>query len=187
MRQLLQELRQNNFGVITKDTIKMMTSVERNAENMVEVACAYMEQCTGIEAFYDSFQEKVQGSTLYILTISSVTIMPFQLLTGLFGMNFAGDDSGFGEMAELSWSYGYHMFWTIGICATLCILCTMHRKVSSLPLAALPPSHPPHTPKFRASVGSAQIAVNLMDKCYRCGGRGEAAAGVIRHKISKDI
>ena len=146
MRQLLQELRQNNFGVITKETIKMMTSVERNAENMVEVACAYMEQCTGIEAFYDSFQEKVQGSTLYILTISSVTIMPFQLLTGLFGMNFAGDDSGFGEMAELSWSYGYHMFWTIGICATLCILCTMHRKVSSLPkfpLAALlpPPTH----------------------------------------------
>ena len=38
MRQLLQELRQNNFGVITKETIKMMTSVERNAENMVEVA-----------------------------------------------------------------------------------------------------------------------------------------------------
>ena len=85
MRQLLQELRQNNFGVITKDTIKMMTSVERNAENMVEVACAYMEQCTGIESFYDSFQEKVQGSTLYILTITSVTIMPFQFLTGLFG------------------------------------------------------------------------------------------------------
>ena len=85
MRQLLQELRQNNFGVISKDAIKMMTSVERNAENMVEVGCAYMEQCVGIEAFYDSFQEKVQGSTLYILTISSVTIMPFQLLTGLFG------------------------------------------------------------------------------------------------------
>jgi Mg2+ and Co2+ transporter CorA len=89
MRQLLQELRQNNFGVITKETIKMMTSVERNAENMVEVACAYMEQCVGIESFYDSFQEKVQGSTLYILTISSVTIMPFQLLTGLFGANTA--------------------------------------------------------------------------------------------------
>eukprot|EP01052_Picozoa_sp_SAG31_P050733 SAG31_NODE_11713_length_1004_cov_1.234254_2_plen_121_part_00 len=46
-RQLLQELRQNNFGVIPKDTGKQMVSVERNAENMVEVAQAYMEQvCT---------------------------------------------------------------------------------------------------------------------------------------------
>ena len=102
MRQLLQELRQNNFGVISKETIKMMTSVERNAENMVEVACAYMEQCTGIESFYDSFQEKVQGSTLYILTISSVTIMPFQLLTGLFGMNFTDPDGDGPENEQVS-------------------------------------------------------------------------------------
>jgi Mg2+ and Co2+ transporter CorA len=59
-RQLLQELRQNNFGVLPPGTIKMMTSVERNSENMVEVACAYMDQCSAIEAFYLSFQEKLQ-------------------------------------------------------------------------------------------------------------------------------
>lgn len=78
-RQLLQELRQNNFGVMPSGTGKMMTSVERNAENMVEVANAYMEQCQGIESFYDSFQEKLQASTLYILTIATVVIMPYQV------------------------------------------------------------------------------------------------------------
>ena len=48
-RQLLQELRQDNFGVIPKATVKMMTSVERNTENITEVASAYVEQCDGIK------------------------------------------------------------------------------------------------------------------------------------------
>ena len=48
-RQLLQELRQNNFGVVPPRTQVMLTSVERNADNMVEVAEAYMQQCAHAE------------------------------------------------------------------------------------------------------------------------------------------
>jgi Mg2+ and Co2+ transporter CorA len=33
----------------------------------------------------------VIAGTLYILTIATVTIMPAQLMTGMFGMNFVGD------------------------------------------------------------------------------------------------
>ena len=32
--------------------------MEKNVESMVEVAEAYIEQCKGIESFYESFQEK---------------------------------------------------------------------------------------------------------------------------------
>ena len=42
----------------------------------------------------------------YVLTIATVTILPIQLLTGLFGMNFE-------DMIELQWEYGYHMFWAL--------------------------------------------------------------------------
>jgi Mg2+ and Co2+ transporter CorA len=49
------------------------------------------------QEFYDSFQEKLQGSTLYVLTIASVTIMPIQLMTGIFGMNFTWQDPGTGS------------------------------------------------------------------------------------------
>ena len=79
MRQLLQELRQNNFGVISKETIKMMTSVERNSENMVEVACAYMEQCVGIEAFYDSFQVRSPKLTV-AFSQSSYILMSYRVV-----------------------------------------------------------------------------------------------------------
>jgi hypothetical protein len=51
-RQLLQELRQNNFGVIAATTVKMLQSVERNSENITEVASAYIDQCDGITDFY---------------------------------------------------------------------------------------------------------------------------------------
>lgn len=43
-RQLLQELRQNNFGVLPLTTVQKLMSVERNSDNLVQVACAYMEQ-----------------------------------------------------------------------------------------------------------------------------------------------
>ena len=117
-RQLMQELRQNQYGVIPKRANKLMSSVEKNADNMVEVAEAYMEQCKGAAEFFESFQEKVVAGTLYILTIASVTIMPAQLFSGLFGMNFVGTQTeenpdGYGGMAELEWEYGYPMFWTL--------------------------------------------------------------------------
>lgn len=132
-RQLMQELRQNQYGVMPKRANKLMSSVEKNADNMVEVAEAYMEQCKGAAEFFESFQEKVVAGTLYILTIASVTIMPAQLFTGLFGMNFVGTQTeenpeGYGGMAELEWEYGYPMFWTLVGISTCSILVWMWRK-----------------------------------------------------------
>lgn len=42
---------------------------------------------------------------LFILTITSVIIMPIQTLTGLYGMNFVED--GGSNMPELNWAEGY--------------------------------------------------------------------------------
>ena len=114
VRQLLQELRQNQFGVVATGAREMMESVEGaprplppprpgrralsralravNANNMVEVSEAYMQQCLDIEQIFDSHQEKQLGNTLYLLTIATVPILPIQTMTGLFGMNFIRED-----------------------------------------------------------------------------------------------
>ena len=85
----------------------------------------------------DSFQEKLQGSTLYVLTIASVTIMPIQLMTGIFGMNFSyGDgtcpDDPNGDacpaMWELHWKHGYRAFWALGLALTGLVILAMHKK-----------------------------------------------------------
>lgn len=46
------------------------------ADNDAPHPQAYMEQCAGIEAFYDSFQEKLQALTLYVLTIATGQTQP---------------------------------------------------------------------------------------------------------------
>ena len=83
---------------------------------------AYMEQCNDIEQIFDSHQERQLGNFLYVLTIATVTILPIQMMTGIFGMNFEP------TMAELKWEYGYHMFWILVITSVLTILICLWRK-----------------------------------------------------------
>ena len=90
MRQLLQELRQNQYGVMPKQAANLCMTVESNCDSMVQIVEAYMLQCEGVESFYERHQEKVVASTLYMLTIVTVIILPVQLMTGIFGMNFQG-------------------------------------------------------------------------------------------------
>lgn len=55
------------------------------------------------------------NSTLYTLTAATISIMPMQLLTGIWGMNFD-------NMPELRWEYGYLMFWMLATFVLVCAL-----------------------------------------------------------------
>jgi hypothetical protein len=60
-----------------------------------------------------------QQDVLYILTLTTVCIMPLQFLSGLFGMNFVNDDGSPGDpLLTYGWK-GYAFFWFIGISLTL--------------------------------------------------------------------
>ena len=50
MRQLLQELRQNQYGVMPKQAMKLFKTIESNADCMVSIVEAYMLQCEGCVA-----------------------------------------------------------------------------------------------------------------------------------------
>ena len=62
--QLIQELRQDQYGLIPDKIIEYMGSVESNAEKTVMVAEAYIEQCSEIDSFFASFQEKKMNDAL---------------------------------------------------------------------------------------------------------------------------
>lgn len=60
-----------------------------------------------------------QQDVLYILTLTTVCIMPLQFLSGLFGMNFVNDDGSPGDpLLRYGWK-GYAFFWFLGISLTL--------------------------------------------------------------------
>jgi Mg2+ and Co2+ transporter CorA len=66
------------------------------------------------ESLVDVYREQKQenaSKVLLFLTLVTSLFIPGQFLTGIWGMNFE-------TMDELSWKYGYLMFWVLFICMT---------------------------------------------------------------------
>jgi hypothetical protein len=59
-------------------------------------------------ADFQSEQSNRQAEVLYVLTFVTILIAPIQLLTGIYGMNFA-------VMPELEWKFGYAYFWGLSL------------------------------------------------------------------------
>jgi len=109
-RGLIMELQQDMAGCMDKhDRLQTLLT---SADQIEKEAEAYLQYCSGIENFYASFQDSRMNATLYTLTTATICLLPFQCLTGIWGMNFT-------HMPELEWQNGYLMFW----CLAATILC----------------------------------------------------------------
>jgi hypothetical protein len=67
-----------------------------------------------LQELYSSLSNDMMNRALFVLTITTTTIMPLQVFSGVFGMNFA-------IMPELSWEYSYAVFWIVSLllCAAI--------------------------------------------------------------------
>jgi len=63
-----------------------------------------------VEAMQRASEERM-NSTLYILTLATVLILPLQLMSSIYGMNFQGEHGN--AMPELGWKHAYIYFWTV--------------------------------------------------------------------------
>jgi len=73
------------------------------------------DTCTQLNEFYRHQSEEQQNNTLKTLTVITSTVIPMQLSTGVFGMNFE-------YMPELPYQYSYTIFWLLNAFIILCIL-----------------------------------------------------------------
>jgi Mg2+ and Co2+ transporter CorA len=71
-----------------------------------------MSVATKLRELYSSLSNDMMNRALFLLTITTTTFLPVQLLSGVFGMNFQ-------FMPELGWEYSYLVFWLF---ALLCVL-----------------------------------------------------------------
>ena len=75
--------------------------------------------CDAVDAEDEKRQAQQMDSTLYTLTVFTVTILPAQFLTGVWGMNFA-------NMPELNYKYGYLLFWLLAISLSVITVCILN-------------------------------------------------------------
>jgi Mg2+ and Co2+ transporter CorA len=87
-------------------------------------ACqSQIETCDHMIDEYDRAASDKTNSMLTILTVITFVIIPLQLLSGIYGMNFKG-------MPELQWGAGYNYFWVLAGSLTFLfaiILSVIHR------------------------------------------------------------
>uniref|UniRef100_A0A7S0YZY4 Magnesium transporter n=1 Tax=Hemiselmis tepida TaxID=464990 RepID=A0A7S0YZY4_9CRYP len=98
------QMHQDMYGVFNGSS-RVQTLIDSTLQVEKE-ADAYIVKCSGLQQMYADFQQMKINSTLNALTNLTFALMPFSALTGLWGMNFEG-------MPELSYEWGYAMFWCI--------------------------------------------------------------------------
>jgi len=108
---LLNELKQDMNGCLDDAAKESFEGLIESTVQMEKEAEAYMQYCVSIDQFFQSFQQSWMNSSLYVLSSATICFLPFQCLTGLWGMNFTGEDGK--AMPELSFTYGYTMFWCL--------------------------------------------------------------------------
>jgi len=89
-----------------------MVDIENNVREFLRECRSQIQLCESLIKEYDMKANDKVNSILNFLTVITFLIMPMQLLTGLYGMNFK-------RMPELSWDYGYHYFFGLAFIATL--------------------------------------------------------------------
>jgi Mg2+ and Co2+ transporter CorA len=86
-----------------------------SAQKLVESLKFTRTQCAQLNEFFKHQSDERQNDTLKILTVLTSSIIPMQLSTGVFGMNFE-------HMPELPYEYSYTIFWILNAFVLVLIL-----------------------------------------------------------------
>jgi len=96
--------------------------VESHLCQVLEEVEVGVEQCRDLTEHYEVKRNNRQAQVIYVLTIATILIIPAQLFSGVYGMNFAAP-----AMPELSYRYGYTMFWVVALVSPVLLLASFRR------------------------------------------------------------
>ena len=99
-------------SVITSNTKEYLKDVNDHVVQIMDFTMIYMEMISGMFDTYLSNASNKMNKIMTTLTIFSVIFIPLTFLAGVYGMNFK-------YIPELSFKWGYPVFW--GICIVTAI------------------------------------------------------------------
>lgn len=94
-----------------------LIDIEHNLKSFMETAHTQIQLCELSITQYDREAADQSNSILNFLTVITFLVMPVQIVTGWYGMNFI-------HMPELKWDYGYHYCVALGL-ALFALVCAM--------------------------------------------------------------
>jgi len=112
-------------AVPARNALHHMVDIENNLREFLRECRSQVQLCEFLIKEYDMKAGDKVNNILNFLAVITFLVMPIQILTGLYGMNFQ-------KMPELAWDYGYHYFFGVAVLATAtfaaCLAC-IYRNV----------------------------------------------------------
>lgn len=95
---------------------------------IMEMIESYREMSASLHDLYMSGVSMRMNDIMRILTIITTVFIPLSFITGVYGMNFAGESSSPWAMPELRWPYTYPLIWLTFLLIASSMLIWFRRK-----------------------------------------------------------
>lgn len=121
MRELIGKLSRCEFGFISEPVVIYLRDVYDHLIQIVDTTETYQDIMSNMLDTYLSSIGNKTNDIMKVLTIFSAIFIPLTFLAGIYGMNFK-------EIPELSFKYGYLMFWIVSVMIVISLLWFFHKK-----------------------------------------------------------
>lgn len=115
------EFQENENAFFNEEDLRLLRLVEKRMGRLVAEAKELRDHGLQIQSLFQAELDARQNRIMKILTIVTTIFLPLTLVTGWYGMNFAG-------MPELTWKYGYPTVIGLSVLVVLICLWLMKKK-----------------------------------------------------------
>ncbi len=121
LREIVSTLIKDEHILIDEKTTIYLRDVYDHIIQIINVIETYRDILSGMLDIYLSSMSNKTNEVMKVLTVFSTIFIPLTFLTGIYGMNFH-------YMPELSFKYGYPIFWIITIALILFMINYFRKK-----------------------------------------------------------
>lgn len=111
LREVINMLTRSEVPFFKKSTQPFLRDLYDHTIQVLDTAESYREMINGLMDLYMSHMSNRMNEVMKVLTIIATIFIPLSFLAGVYGMNF--DTSSAFNMPELSYKYGYFLFWSL--------------------------------------------------------------------------
>lgn len=120
-------LRSDQQVIVQDDTHVYLRDCYDHCVQILDLQESFREMSTSLLDVYLSSISNRTNEIMRVLTIIATIFIPLTFIVGIYGMNFAHDDSPW-AMPELYWYYGYPMVWGVMLGVTGAMLWFFRRR-----------------------------------------------------------
>ena len=127
MRDAIATLQGDHVPFIQVSTRPYLRDVFDHALRILDITESYRDQVGGLMDGYMSAVSFRMNEIMGVLTLVGTIFLPLSFLTGLYGMNFDHDVSGW-NMPELHWRFGYPALLIVMLGLSIALLVGFYRR-----------------------------------------------------------